>query len=139
MKAARFRYFSRLPCLTAYSRLHQLGASDLNPPPNGLTDFGHYSKLLDGLPKNVLYFSGIHRDDCLFSSIPAVSLPDWGGVGRKPTWLKTDVKPVSASRIIDDADMPWTQVVAGTGAKGPVVVEYKSLRVIEAREGLPKS
>jgi SRSO17 transposase len=101
--------------------------------------FGHDSKLLDGLPENVLYFVGIHHDDCFFTSMPSVSLPDWGGVGRKPTRLKTDEKPVSASRIIDDADMPWTQVVSGIGAKGPVVVEYKSLRVIEARDGLPKN
>jgi hypothetical protein len=42
-------------------------------------------------------------DGPFFTSMPAASLPDWIGVGRKPARLKADGKPASASLIIDDA------------------------------------
>jgi SRSO17 transposase len=95
--------------------------------------FGHDSKFIDSLPQGFWYFVNVHADDRFFTSRPAVSMPDWRGIGRKPSRLKADGDPVQ----VDDADVPWAQAVFGIGSWGPIVGEYKLPRVIEAREGLP--
>jgi SRSO17 transposase len=99
--------------------------------------FGNNKPFLDSLPDGCCYFADIHCTTVVFTSMPEVALPEYGGRGKRPTRLKTSFPPVPVSRIATDDSIPWEKVILGEGSKGPIIADIKALRVIERRDDLP--
>jgi SRSO17 transposase len=99
--------------------------------------FGCDYELLDGLPKDMIYFAGVHSDCAVYLENPGVYLPKYTGRGRKPTKLKRNADPVTVKELVGSTDFPWERVMLGIGAKGPIFAEDKILRVTQVRNGLP--
>ena len=101
------------------------------------SSFGSDSNFLDALPDGLIYFADVRRDQNVFAYMPRVYVPKYLGAGRRPTKKRTILGPPTVKSLIDNPDIPWTQAVLGIGAKGPIFVEDKLLRVVEVRNNLP--
>ncbi|MCL1917650.1 MAG: IS701 family transposase [Peptococcaceae bacterium] len=101
------------------------------------SSFGTNKEFLDALPESLIYFADIHNNTVIFRERPNLVLPPYKGRGRKPTKPKPEFAPVSVKSIGEDKEVPWNDTVLGIGAKGPIIVRDKLLRVIEARDGCP--
>jgi len=88
--------------------------------------FGRNKAFLDGLPKGMLYFA-----DILSNMVVYPILATEGGAGGPASM------PAEASSIAGDKSVPWTPVILGESAKGPIITEEKCLRVYEARDEKP--
>jgi SRSO17 transposase len=99
--------------------------------------FGDDNSFLDSLPEQLIYFADIPCDRRVFVSRPKASIPTYSGKGRKPSKEKTEFPPLAVKEVVKSSDTPWTRVVLGIGAKGPVIAEEKCLLVVEERGGLP--
>jgi len=99
--------------------------------------YGNDDDFLDSLPDNLIYFADIPGDRRVFSSRPNVSTPAYSGRGRKPTKEQPEFPPLAVKRVVEGTNTPFTRVVLGIGAKGPVIAEEKCLLVVEERDELP--
>jgi SRSO17 transposase len=100
------------------------------------SSFGSDKSFLDSLPKGLIYFADIHRDVTVFKERPELVTAPYSGRGRKPV-PKPESSPVRVDSIAEDGSIPWNDIVLGIGAKGPIIVEDKLLRVTEVRDGYP--
>ena len=99
--------------------------------------FGCDYSLLDGFPEDMIYFAGVHKTCMVFTENLGVYLPEYSGIGRRPTKLKTAGKPVTVKEVIDSPELPWERVMLGIGAKGPIFAEDKICVVTQMRDELP--
>jgi SRSO17 transposase len=99
--------------------------------------FGCDYSLLDGFPKDMIYFADVHNDCKVFKENPGCYLPEYSGFGRKPSKLVTDGIPITVKELIDSAELPWERVMLGIGSKGPIFSEDKVRVVTQVRKGLP--
>jgi SRSO17 transposase len=99
--------------------------------------FGRDHEFLDSLPPHLIYFADVPSDTLVFSSRPETSVPEYSGRGRRPTLAIPTARPRSVRELGEDGDVPWSDVVLGNGAKGPVIARDKCLRVVESRNGQP--
>ena len=101
------------------------------------SSFGSDSNFLDALPEGMIYFADVHKNIKVFTSRPTMSIPPHSGRGRKPTIEKPDIPPQSVEKVAENTELPWSDVVLGIGAKGPIISKDKCLKVIEIRNGKP--
>ena len=73
--------------------------------------FGHDHAFLDSLPRELVYFADIHSDDKVFLGRPELSIPPYGGRGRKPTKLAPSFPPRQVKDIVADESVPWNDIV----------------------------
>jgi hypothetical protein len=99
--------------------------------------YGSNHAFLDSLPEELIYFADIHSNISVFTSRPGTYFPEYSGRGRRPTGEKPEFTPISAKKLVENANVPWSKVVLGIGTKGPIITEDKILRVVEVRNGLP--
>lgn len=99
--------------------------------------FGCDYSLLDGFPKEMIYFADVHHDCSVFLEKPGVYLPEYSGFGRKPSKLKTNGVKTTVKELIDSDEKPWERVMLGIGAKGPIFTEDKVCAVTQVRDNLP--
>ena len=99
--------------------------------------FGNDSNFLDGLPDGVIYFADVRSNCQVFAKRPNVYIPEYTGKGKKAQKARADIESQPVSKIIEESDEPWEQVVLGIGAKGPVIAKDKCIRVVEVRDKLP--
>ena len=104
--------------------------------------FGRDTDLLDKIAGvGLWYFAEVPHDTQVWQARPATAVPDWSGRGRKPT----------RERVVADAPPPqtvaalaqglpasaWSQQLIAEGSQGPQVAEFRVVRVIAVRDGLP--
>jgi SRSO17 transposase len=99
--------------------------------------FGSDGDFLDSLPEELIYFADVRCDQNVFAYMPRVYVPKYSGAGRRPTKKRTLLGPPTVDSLIGNSETPWSQAVLGIGAKGPIFIEDKLLRVVEVRNSLP--
>jgi len=99
--------------------------------------YGNDDNFLDSLPDNLIYFADIPGERRVFTNRPNVSIPAYSGKGRKPAKEKPEFPPLAVKKVVEESNTPYTRVVLGIGAKGPVIAEEKCLLVVEERDELP--
>jgi SRSO17 transposase len=99
--------------------------------------YGSDIHFLDSLPPELIYFADVRHNCHIFANRPSVSVPPYSGNGRKPIKEKPAFEPVTAMDAVKASELPWSKVVLGIGAKGPVIAEDIALQVVESRGGLP--
>jgi SRSO17 transposase len=99
--------------------------------------FGRDRNLLDSLHKDLIYFADIQDDHLLFIGRPEMGFPEYKGRGRKPKFMVPSFPPRRAKDIAEDNAFPWNVVPPGFGAKDPVIVQDKCLKVVEALNNYP--
>jgi len=99
--------------------------------------YGNDDDFLDSISDTLIYFADVPSDRRVFTSRPNVSIPVYSGRGRKPTKEKPNFPPLAVKKVAEESSVPYTRVVLGIGAKGPVFAEEKCLPVVEERDGLP--
>jgi len=99
--------------------------------------YGSDAAFLDGLPKELVYFADVRKNQLVFSARPDVNIPEYKGKGKHPKKLVTTAKPVTVEEIAAKETNTFHDVVLGIGAKGPIFAKDKAIRVVEVRDGLP--
>jgi SRSO17 transposase len=100
------------------------------------SSFGRDHNFLDSLPEGFIYFADVPCNLLVFPSRPEMVAPQYSGRGRIPG-LKASISPVNVSDLAKNEDLPWQEVVLGTGSKGPIFAKDKCLRVVEVRNHNP--
>jgi SRSO17 transposase len=100
------------------------------------SSFGRDHNFLDSLPDNFIYFADVPNNTSVFPSLPEMVTPEYSGRGRKPG-PKLSISPVNVSELANDENLPWQEVVLGTGSKGPIFAKDKCLKVVEVRNHKP--
>lgn len=96
--------------------------------------FGTDNAFLDSIPDGYYYFADVRSFTSIWLDMPEVSIPEYGGTGRKFFRFRASQKPIPVSSIAEDVSFPWQRVILAEGAKGPIVAEVKCLRVIDSRD-----
>jgi SRSO17 transposase len=99
--------------------------------------FGRDGVFLDSLPKGLVYFADIPHNQQVFTSRPEMAVAAYSGRGRPPKGLVPSFPALSVSKIIADESVPWNMATLDIGAKGPITIWDKHLRVVEIRDGKP--
>jgi hypothetical protein len=90
---------------------------------------------------NKWYFVEVRCTTRIWQERPEVGVPPWKGRGRLPTRLRLRNPEQKALQVDDLAQQlppaAWVRVKIKEGAKGPLVCDFASLRVIEVRDSLP--
>ena len=96
--------------------------------------FGRNKEFLAALPEGYHYFADIPENIMVWLEMPAVSVAQYNGRGRKPINPQAATKPIPVSQIAKNDSIPWQQVTLAEGAKGPIIADVKCLRVVEAKK-----
>jgi SRSO17 transposase len=99
----------------------------------GDCSFGHDSAFRDSIPDGLNFFLDIHSNDYFYTIIPELSIPDWSGRGRKPFKPAPNIAPVKVAKIIEDSEIPWSDVCFGLGSKGLILGKEKLVRIYDVR------
>jgi SRSO17 transposase len=99
--------------------------------------FGHDTKFLDAIPKELFYVANVHADDMFYVKMPKIQSPKWYGIGRKPIRPIINEKPSKVRDIIEKSKIKWETVEFGYGSKGMIIGQEMALRVADIRNGLP--
>jgi len=99
--------------------------------------FGRDKSFLDSIPTNLSYFADIPSNLLVYTTMPDVSVPPYGGKGRRALKPAASFAPVPVSAIAADSKTPWTSVTLGEGAKGPIIADEKCVLVVDCRNNLP--
>ena len=99
--------------------------------------YGSDAAFLDALPKELIYFADVRKNQLVFSSRPEVNIPEYKGKGKPPQKPVSATKPITVESIAANDDIPFHDVVLGIGAKGPIFAQDKAIHVVEVRDGLP--
>ena len=87
------------------------------------------------------YVLGVSATTPVWRERPAVAVPPWSGIGRRPTRPRLR-EPAPAWRTVAEAaaTIPagqWHRLAVQEGEKGPILYDWARLRVIERVDGLP--
>ena len=99
--------------------------------------FGASHEFLDEVGKNYYYFSDIHSNTRVWLKRPEIGIAPYQGRGPYPKKNVPLTDPVPVSEIAKDPLLCYKEVSIGEGAKGPIMAQVASLRVIERRNYLP--
>ncbi len=99
--------------------------------------YGSDSTFLDALPKNLIYFADVRKNQLVFDGRPEMHIPEYKGKGKRPQKLVAATGPVSVEELAANESTPFNDVALGIGAKGPIFSKDKAIRVVEVRDGLP--
>jgi SRSO17 transposase len=99
--------------------------------------FGRDSAFLASIPKELIYFADIPCDQHVFLGHPTMEIPEYSGKGRRPTIPIPSFPAVTVDSIAKNDDIPWHDVVLGTGSKGPIFAKDKCVRVVESHNNTP--
>ncbi len=99
--------------------------------------YGSDAAFLDALPKELVYFADVRKNQLVFSSRPDMNMPEYNGRGKHPKKPVAATKPVTVEEIAANEGNPFHDVVLGIGAKGPIFAKDKAIQVVEVRNGLP--
>ncbi|MCL2853786.1 MAG: IS701 family transposase [Defluviitaleaceae bacterium] len=99
--------------------------------------FGSDGGFLDSLPDDKIYFADVKSSQMVFVGRPQMAVPPYSGRGRKPSKEEPEFPPRTVKDIAESSGVPWSDVVLGIGAKGPIITKDKFLRVVEVRGGRP--
>ncbi len=99
--------------------------------------YGSDSTFLDALPRNLIYFADVRKNQLVFASRPETYIPEYKGKGRPPQKPVAGAKPVTVESIAANESTPFNDVAPGIGAKGPIFSKDKVIPVVEVRDGLP--
>lgn len=103
--------------------------------------FGRDTHFLDTVAEFASYFAEVGVDTRVWLSRPATAVPDWSGVGRRPTRLRLVDGEPTAITVTDVAEsLPpdaWQRLKIKEGTKGPIVADFACLRVVAVRQALP--
>ncbi|MDR0622150.1 MAG: IS701 family transposase [Deltaproteobacteria bacterium] len=98
--------------------------------------FGRDHAFLDALPEGLIYFAGVPSDQNVFLGRPDMIVQEHDCGGRQPS-PGPSFPPVKVSDIAQNSSIPWEEMVLGMGAKGPIIVNDKCVKVVEVRAGKP--
>ena len=103
--------------------------------------FGRDPSFLDTVSAVVAYFAEVDFDTAVWPARPAMAVPPWSGQGRKPTHKKLLPGEPSSQTVASLAQaLPataWQRLTLKEGAKGPLVADFASLRVVAVRNQQP--
>ena len=104
-------------------------------------EFGRDPAFLDGVGHYVWYLAEVSPDTSVWLERPTTTVPQWSGRGRKPTRERLVAgQPAAQSVAALAAAIPaarWSRHSIKEGAKGPLVADFATIRVINVRDGLP--
>jgi len=92
--------------------------------------YGSSKEFLAAVPKNLWYFADVRSNTLVFTEKRIMTKPEYSGKGRRDLKEKPSIAPVQVKTIAEDESLPWSKVVLGEGAKGPIIAYDKCLRVI---------
>jgi len=103
--------------------------------------FGRDTHFLDTISEFVSYFAEVDVDTRVWLNRPVTAIPEWSGVGRRPT-LHRLVEGEPDAVTVDEVaqSLPsdaWQQLKTKEGTKGPIVADFACLRVVAVRQALP--
>jgi hypothetical protein len=101
------------------------------------SSYGSDSAFLDALPKDLIYFADVRKNQLVFVTRPDTYIPEHKGKGKHSQKEVTSIKPVTVKEIAKNDSTPFNDVVLGIGAKGPIFSKDKVIRVVEVRDSLP--
>jgi hypothetical protein len=101
------------------------------------SSFGRDHNFLCSMPKELIVFADIPCNHLVFIEKPEVGPLEYKGRGRKSTRLHTSHEPVSVKSIAANEEIPWQDVILGTGSKGPIIARDKCILVWNTHNGLP--
>jgi hypothetical protein len=101
------------------------------------SSFGRDSKFLESLPKDLVYFADIPCNHLVFLEEPVMEVPEYSGRGKRAFVTRPSIDPVTVASIGKNNEIPWEDVVLGTGSKGPIVARDKCIKVFDSYNGLP--
>jgi SRSO17 transposase len=87
-------------------------------------------KALDEL--ELLFVFEVHSDQNVYLQNPVISVPLKipGKIGRMPSKLKADIKPIEVRKLINQIELSqWKKVVIRIGKKGPMRAEISVIKV----------
>jgi SRSO17 transposase len=99
--------------------------------------YGRNKEFLSSIPEGLWYFADIPANTLVFTEKPQMVTPKYSGRGRRNLKEKPSISPVSVNDLAENTSIPWSRVILGEGAKGPIVAYEKCLRVIMCEEGNP--
>ena len=103
----------------------------------GVDSFFASHEFLDQVGKDYCYFADIHSNTRVWLKRPEVGTPPYQGQGPYLKHKKPLKDPLAVSEIVKDPSLSWETVSIGEGAKGPILAQVATLRVIERRNNLP--
>jgi len=92
--------------------------------------YGVSKEFLASIPKNLWYFADVRSNTLVFTKMPVMVTPEYSGKGRRDLKAKPSIAPVQVNLLAQDDSLPWSKVMLGEGAKGPVIAHDKCIRVI---------
>lgn len=99
--------------------------------------FGSNPEFLDAVDEKYYYFADVRSNNSVWLERPEIGLPPYKGRGPYPQKERPLTEPVPVSEIAKDPSLSWQTVNIAEGAKGPIIAEVASLRVIEQRDNMP--
>ena len=99
--------------------------------------YGSDSVFLDALPKELIYFADVRKNQLVYATRPNVYMPEYKGIRKHPQKPVAATKPVTVEEIAANECTPFHDVVLGIGAKGPIFAKDKVIQVVAVRDGLP--
>jgi len=99
--------------------------------------FGRSREFLASIPDNLWYFADIPADTLIFTEMPAMIVPPYGGRGRRDLKPYPSIAPVTVSQLMNEASISWNRVTLGEGAKGPIVANEFCRRVVLCNDHAP--
>lgn len=106
-------------------------------------EYGRIPDFLDGVGKVVWYLAEVPTDTRVWLKRPKTILPQWKGIGRKPTIRQLAVgEPASQTVAAVAAAFStacWQRLLIKDGSKGPIMADLAAIRVTNSRQQLPGS
>lgn len=103
--------------------------------------FGRDTVFLDEVGAYVHYFAEVPHDTEVWKQRPDITVPDWSGLGRKPSLARLKEGEPASERVdaiaASFSASAWSRHTVKEGAKGPIVADFACLRVVAVRNGLP--
>jgi SRSO17 transposase len=104
--------------------------------------FGRDTLFLDNVAgTGLLYFAEVPHDTRVWTERPEVAIPEWSGHGKKPTRVRVVSGAPKPQNVVEFFDsLPpddWTRLTIKEGSDGPMTYDFRFLRVVAIREGLP--
>lgn len=92
--------------------------------------FGCDHRFLESLPAGLFYFADVKCNQLVFPEMPDMVMPESKWTGRPLTHQRPTIEPVKVQSYAENEGLPWTKIILGEGAKGPVITDVKVTRCI---------
>jgi SRSO17 transposase len=103
--------------------------------------FGRDTQFLDAVAEHLCYFAEVPHDTRLWMQRPETAVPEWCGIGRKPTKEQVVAgEPLPQTVAEMAAQLPssaWSRQTVKEGSKGPIDADFAYLRAVAVRNDLP--